>query len=245
MNTQLRGYLENITLGVIAGILTNFITASIVNYFRTGVVAVKQYQTISTVIVVLVTPIFFNYLLQKLNINLSQIALVSWISITMLLEAILFSVIPTKEINLNQFVVRDSEYSKYFEGKYLKGKPNSNDLNKVRVLDSPQIGILSNNQLHILLKVEWEKEEKMKGLERNYQGHIYYQMEINDSLVTGKTQMKTKIISYSFRPGAGILSYIIGFIDTGYLIKTTNDFTSEIEEIVRENRILEKIREGR
>lgn len=240
MNTQLRGDLENITLGIIAGILTNFITALIVNYFQTGAIAIKQYKTISTVIVVLVTPIIFNYLLQKLNINLSQIALVSWISITMLLEAILFSVIPTKEINIKQFVELYPEYSKYFEGVDLKRTP----YNQVWTLDDAKIGTIKN-QLHILLKVEWEKKEKMKGLKRNYQGHIYYQMDISDSLLTGKTEMKTKISSYSFRPGAGILSYIIGFIDTGYLIKTRNDFTSDIEEIVRENRIIEKIREGR
>ncbi|MDJ0520128.1 MAG: hypothetical protein QNJ74_29035 [Trichodesmium sp. MO_231.B1] len=42
MSTQLPRYLENITLGIIAGILTNFITASIVNYFQTGAVAIKQ-----------------------------------------------------------------------------------------------------------------------------------------------------------------------------------------------------------
>ncbi|NEP42836.1 MAG: hypothetical protein F6K25_12485 [Okeania sp. SIO2G4] len=241
MNTQIRGYLENITLGIIAGILTNFITASIVNYFQTGAVAIKQYKTISTVIVVLVTPIFFNYFLQKLNISFSKIALVSWISITMLLEGILFSVIPTKEININQQDVGlYPKYSKYFEGVDLKRTP----YNKVWTLDDAKIGI-TKDKLHILLKVEWEKREKMKGLKRNYQGDIYYQMDISDSLLTGQTEMKTKISSYSFRPGAGILSYIIGFIDTGYLIKTTNDFTSDIEEIVRENRIVEEIKERR
>lgn len=240
MNTQLRGYLENITLGIIASLLTNVIAALITNYFQTGAVAIKQYKTISTVIVVLVTPIFFNYLLHKLNINLSQIALVSWISIAMLLEAIFFSVIPTKEININQSVEPYPEYSKYFEGVDLKRTP----YNQVWTLDDAKIGIF-NNQLHILLKVEWERKEKMKGLKRNYQGYIYYQIDMDYSLPTGKTKMKTKIISYSFRPGAGILSYIIGFIDTGYLIKTTNDFTSDVEKIVRENIIVEKIGEGR
>ena len=38
MSTQLPRYLENITLGIIAGILTNLITVSIVNYFQPGVV---------------------------------------------------------------------------------------------------------------------------------------------------------------------------------------------------------------
>ncbi|NEP78756.1 MAG: hypothetical protein F6K39_11620 [Okeania sp. SIO3B3] len=158
----------------------------------------------------------------------------------MLLEAILFSVIPTKEININQSVEPYPKYSKYFEGIDLKRTPDR----QFWILDDAKIGIFSN-QLHILLKVEWEKSEKMKGLKRNYQGHIYDRIDIDYSLPTGKTKMKTKIISYSFRPGAGILSYIIGFIDTGYLIKTTNYFTSDIEKIVRENRIVEKIGEGR
>ena len=87
----------------------------------------------------------------------------------------------------------------------------------------------------------------MKGLRRNYGGYIYYQMDVSDSLLRGRTETTTKIINYSFRPARGVLSYIIGFIDTGYLIKRTNisDLTSKVEEIVKENRILEKIREGR
>ncbi|NEO55544.1 MAG: hypothetical protein F6K54_22205 [Okeania sp. SIO3B5] len=240
MSTQLRGYLENISLGIIAGILTNFITALIVNYFQPGVVAIKQYKTISTAIFILITPIIFNYLLQKLDIDWSKIALVSLISI-MLLESIFFSAFPTKEININQYVTLYPEYSEYFEGVALK----RTDYNKVWTHDA-KIGVLKN-QLHILLQVEWKKEEKMKGLRRNYGGYIYYQMDVSDSSLRGRTETTTKIINYSFRPARGILSYIIGFIDTGYLIKRTNinDLTSKIEEIVKENRILEKIREGR
>ncbi|MGD1699297.1 hypothetical protein [Dapis sp. BLCC M229] len=234
MNTQFRGYLENITLGIIAGILTNLITVSIVNYFQPGVVEIKQYKTISTAIFILITPIIFNYVLQKLNINLSKIELVTLISIIMLLESILFSAFPTQEININQNATPYPEYSEYFEGIELKRTP----YNEVKTHDA-KIGIL-RNQLHILLQVEWEKKEKMKGLKRNYGGYIYYQMDISDSPLTGRTEITTKIINYSFRPARGVLSYIIGFIDTGYLIKRTNisDLTSKIEDIVKK-RILE------
>ncbi len=71
-------------------------------------------------------------------------------------------------------------------------------------------------------------------------------MDISDSPLTGRSEMTTKIINYSFRPARGVLFYIIGFIDTGYLIKRTNisDLTSKIEDIVNK-RILEDKEERR
>ncbi|MDJ0520129.1 MAG: hypothetical protein QNJ74_29040 [Trichodesmium sp. MO_231.B1] len=158
----------------------------------------------------------------------------------MLLESIFFSAFPTREININQNATPYPEYSEYFEGIELKRTP----YNEVKTHDA-KIGIL-RNQLHILLQVEWEKKEKMKGLKRNYGGYIYYQMDISDGLLTGRSEMTTKIINYSFRPARGVLFYIIGFIDTGYLIKRTNisDLTSKIEDIVNK-RILEDKEERR
>ncbi|NEP82369.1 MAG: hypothetical protein F6K17_21465 [Okeania sp. SIO3C4] len=154
----------------------------------------------------------------------------------MLLESILFSAFPTKEININQSVTLYPKYSEYFEGVELK----KTKYNQVKTHDA-KIGVL-RNQLHILLQVEWKKEEKMKGLRRNYGRYIYYQMDICDSPFTEETEMTTKIINYSFRPARGILSYIIGFIDTGYLIKRTNisDLTSKIEDIVNKRTLENK-----
>lgn len=80
----------------------------------------------------------------------------------------------------------------------------------------------------------------MPGLQRKYRGDIYYKIDLAYTLTQDKTEKTTKIIRYSFRPGSGILSYIIGFIDTGFLVKKTNDFASTIEQIVRENKIVEQ-----
>ena len=203
MNTQIRGYLENITLGIIGGLLTNVIAASIINNFIKNIVLFKQYKTIVTVIIVLIVPVFANYLFHRFNFNWSRRTLVSVTIVIILLESLFFTVLPSQEINIKQNYTLYPQYSKYFEGVPLRNTSH----NKAWILDDSEFRVFKD-ELHILLKVEWEKEGKIPGLtRRNYQGYIYYQIDLACTLPQDKTEMTTKMISYSFRPGSGILSY--------------------------------------
>ncbi|NEO05305.1 hypothetical protein [Moorena sp. SIO3I8] len=168
----------------------------------------------------------------------------------MLLEAILFSVIPTKEITINSSGIN------YLSKDFFKGEKLKNtDYNKVGI-DESKVGFIKSsvdlNELHILLKdVKWIKREKTIGLQRTYRGRISYRIYYKINYINNPNQslkkfqneitMNSEIISYSFKPGQGILSFIIGFVDTAYLINAKDDFTSDIEEIVRKNKIVEHI----
>ncbi|NEO67120.1 MAG: hypothetical protein F6J98_44925, partial [Moorea sp. SIO4G2] len=102
-----------------------------------------------------------------------------------------------------------------------------------------------SHELHVLLsEVEWSKQEKhLKFLKRNYKGYIKFKI-IYKPNPTGNFQIKnTQIIDYSFRPGSGILSFVIGFGETAYLVpRQRNDVIEEINKIIRDNQVLEKLK---
>lgn len=137
MNKHIRGDLKNIIFSIIAGLLTNFIAASIINNFIKSIVLFKQYQTIVTVIIVLIVPAFVNYLFHRFNLNWSRRTLVSLTVVIILLESVFFTVLPSQEININQSATVYQQYSKYFEGVDLKTTP----YNQVWTLDDAQFGI--------------------------------------------------------------------------------------------------------
>lgn len=245
MNNRLRQFLiENVVLAILVGLLTNAIGAWIVEFFNDQT-SVKQYKAISMLICILFTPIATKYLFKKFNLGLNTIASLSLVLVFMLVEATLFSVLPTKRVNLNQYIdLYPRQISELLEGEFIK----KNDFNEAWIRDAKVGGVIKTsslrpNELHLLFNdIEWNKYEKWRIIKRNYRGYIQYEIIYNTNC-RGILEIESKIIDYSFRPGKGILSFVIGFVETAYLVQPEREeFVREIEKLLRDKQIFEKIK---
>lgn len=245
MNNHLRQFIiENVVLAILVGLLTNAIGAWIVEFFNDQA-SVKQYKAISMLICILFTPIATKYLFKKLNLGLNTIASLSLVLVFMLVEATLFSVLPTKRVNLNQSIdLYPREISELLEGESIK----ENDFNQAWIRDAKVGGVIKTsslrpNELHLLFNdIEWNKYEKWRVIKRNYRGYIQYEIIYNTNC-RGILEIESKIIDYSFRPGRNILSFVIGFVETAYLVQPEREeFVREIEKILIDKQIFEQIK---
>ncbi len=245
MNNRLRQFLlENVVLAILVGLLTNAIGAWIAELLNDQT-SVKQYKALSLLVIILFTPIASKYLFKNLNLGLNKIASFSLILVVMLVEATLFSVLPTKRFNLDPNLdLYPEEISELFEGEFIKRTP----YNEAWIRDAKVGGVirrssLKPNELHLLLSdIEWNKYEKGRILKRNYRGSIKYKINYKANS-SGSFEVESKIIDYSFRPGRRVLSFVIGFIETAYLIHPEREeFISAIEEIIREKEVIEQIK---
>lgn len=250
MNNRLRKFyqffLNNVVLAIVVGLLTNAIGAWIAELLNDQE-SLKQYKALSMLVFILFTPIASKYLFKKLNLGLNKIASVSLVILVMVVEASLFSVLPTKTGKLPENFDNYPEIAKVFEIKDI-GKPNS--LKKVSIHKAEATGIirkspLKPNELHLLLSdVEFIKYEKKlrRVIDRNYRGYIQYKINYKPDC-SGDFEMESQIVDYSFRPGSGILSFVIGFIETEYLVPRQRTYVINIiENIIRDNQVLKKLK---
>ncbi|NER26950.1 MAG: hypothetical protein F6J89_04780 [Symploca sp. SIO1C4] len=245
MNNRLRQFLlENVVLAILVGLLTNAIGAWIVEFFNDQA-SVKQYKAISMLIFILFTPIASKYLFKKFNLGLNKIASLNLVLVFMLVEATLFSVLPTKRVNLNQYIdIYPREISELLEGEYIK----KSNFNEAWIRDAKVGGVIKTsslrpNELHLLFNdIEWNKYEKWRVIKRNYRGYIQYEIIYNTNC-RGTLEIESKIIDYSFRPGKDILSFVIGFIETAYLVQPEREeFVREIDKLLIDKQIFEQIK---
>ncbi|NEP52066.1 MAG: hypothetical protein F6K65_26020 [Moorea sp. SIO3C2] len=211
---------------------------------------VKQYKALSMLVFILFTIVAIIDLFKKSNLRLNQIGSVSLVILVIVGEAFIFSILPTKTVKLHQNSDNYPEIVKVFEQKHLTKHNNLKTIfiHKAEVIDkfikSPGKDDESH-ELHLLLSdVEWTKEEKyFKFIKRNYKGYIKLKIIYNANK-TGYFKIKnTQIIDYSFRPGSGILSFVIGFGETAYLVpRQRYNFLYKIEKIINENQVLEKLK---
>ncbi|NEO37556.1 MAG: hypothetical protein F6J90_14960 [Moorea sp. SIOASIH] len=250
MNNRLRQFyqffLNNVVLAIVVGLLTNAIGAWIAELLNDQE-SLKQYKALSMLVFILFTPIASKYLFKKLNLGLNKIASVSLVILLMVVEASLFSVLPTKTGKLPENFDNYPEIAKVFEIKNI-GNPNS--LKKVSIHKAEARGIirkslLQPNELHLLLSdVEFIKYEKnlRRVIDRNYRGYIQYKINYKPDC-SGNFEMESQIVDYSFRPGSGILSFVIGFIETEYLVPRQRTYVINIiEKIIRNNQVLKKLK---
>ncbi|NEO80133.1 effector-associated domain EAD1-containing protein [Moorena sp. SIO4G3] len=211
---------------------------------------VKQYKALSMLVFILFTIIAIIDLFKKSNLRLNQIGSVSLVILVIVGEAFIFSILPTKTVKLHQNYHNYPEIVKVFEQQHLTKHNNLKKIfiHKAEVIDkfikSPGKDDESH-ELHVLLSdVEWTKEERyFKFLKRNYKGYIKIKIIYHDN-ITGDFKIKnTQIIDYSFRPGSGLLSFVIGFGETAYLVpRQRYNFIDKIENIIEENQVLEKLK---
>lgn len=210
---------------------------------------VKQYKALSMLVFILFTIIAIIDLFKKSNLRLNQIGSVSLVILVIVGEAFIFSILPTKTVKLHQNFHNYPEIVKVFEKQHLTKHNNLKKIfiHKAEVIDkfikSPGKDDESH-ELHVLLsEVEWTKEEKLKFIKRNYKGYIKFKI-IYKANPTGEFKIKkTQIIDYSFRPGSGILSFVIGFGETAYLVpRQRYNLIKKIENIIEYNQVLDKLK---
>ncbi|NET82773.1 MAG: hypothetical protein F6J94_12820, partial [Moorea sp. SIO1F2] len=164
-----------------------------------------------------------------------------------LTEAFIFSSFPNKTLKLPQKSKNFPEIAKVFENKFKIGEIRNIkqiSIDKAEVRSSFKYNSLDNDELHVLLSdVEWVKQEKhLKFIKRNYKGYIQFKISYDDN-PSGEFEMKSEIVDYSFRPGSGFFSFVIGFVETAYLVpRQRNDIIEEIDKFIQDNQILEKLK---
>lgn len=245
MNNRLRQLvLENVALAILVGLLTNAIGAWIAEFFNDQT-SVKQYKALSMLVFMLFTLISSKYLLKKLNLVLNKIGSFFLVLLVVLLEGVFFSVLPTKTANSDTINDSYPELSTLFEEEFIK----KTDYNQARIIKAEVGGVIRRsplrpNELHLLFSdIEWNKYENWRILKRNYRGHIKYEIYYKSNS-SGSFDIESKMIDYSFRPGRGILSFIIGFIETEYLVHPERkELISKIEKIIRDKQVFEQLKE--
>ncbi|AOY82652.1 MULTISPECIES: effector-associated domain EAD1-containing protein [Moorena] len=225
------------------------ITGAWIIEFLSRIEWVKQYKALSMLFFIVFTIIAIIDLFKKSNLRLNQIGSVTLVILVIIGEAFIFSIFPTKLVKSPENFHNYPEIVKVFENQHLTKHYNLKKIfiHKAEVIDRFIKNPGKDNELHelhiLLNDVEWTKEEKLRFLKRNYKGYIKVKISYNDNS-TGKFKIKkSQIIDYSFRPGSGILSFVIGFGETAYLVpRQRYNLLQKIENIIEDNQVLEKIK---
>lgn len=138
----------------------------------------------------------------------------------------------------------------FYTGKYLRGSSNcrqkpSQCLNKVEI-EGEQIYRVSktrqNDELHIILDIDWSKWEKFPTLPRNYKGRVYYIIPFKCDSSIGSSRIaeiyEPEITKYSIAPKSIVLSYFVGFVEIPFLFSGENTIPRNITKITREQRVI-------
>ncbi|NEO48369.1 MAG: hypothetical protein F6K55_31330 [Moorea sp. SIO4A3] len=235
---------QNVALGILVGILLALLTNAIGAWIA-GLLFNDQDKALIMLGFLLFTPIPIIYLVTKINLRLDKISLFILLIIVILAEASIFSIIPTKTAKLDKKLDNYPKIAKLFEIKNI-GKPDSLkkiSIHKAEVRVIMRKSPLKPNELHVLLSdVEWIKWEKIRLIKRNYRGYIQFKISY-DANPSGEFEMESEIVDYSFRPGSGLLSFVIGFVETAYLVPRQRTYVINlIENIIEENQVLEKLK---
>lgn len=206
-NEKLISVLENLILGIIAGLITTWI----LNFFGDAILLHQLKIFLGSILLVSSSIYIVFFKAKKLN--------KIWLKITLLfllivLESSILTIIPSQETAFNK------NASIFLDNKKIQKNSQydlvSSPYNKIKA-NYLSLGELKDTELHILLTGEWTKTEANKfiNLTRNYQGKMYF--------VTNYDCNKIELISnfnfvnYSFKPGSRVLSHIIGFFDAAYI----------------------------
>ncbi len=221
---HLENVIKQVFIGVVVAIITTKITAVVTNLALLQKLALAFQFTFLALIPFLLPKIF-----PKINISANRLKLVIFSTVLILGFSALFSMLPGGSIpNPPKSATR---IHKVFVDDYVDLR--SSDFNELRVTKDI---VLTVRETHVLLDVEWDKQERVPFLQRNYKGQLYYKVRYRcgDSK---KPQLKghPELLGYQLKPGRIVLSWLIGFIEIPFVLDTDKTVPETIQEALQGN----------
>lgn len=236
--------LRELLLPEIVGLLVAWVLAILTNN-----VILKGITVFLQFILVIFLPIVVWHLLRRMQAHLHYIFKTLICVLITFATAALFSTLTYAqplEIPQEAQIINGTFYT----GKYLRGSSNcrqklSQCLNKIEI-EGEQIYRVpktrQNDELHIILDINWSKWEKFPTLPRNYKGRVYYTIPFKCDSFDGNSRIaeiyEPNRIKYSITPKSIVLSYFIGFVEIPFLFSGDYTLSRNIIKITREQRVI-------